>query len=110
MSEEKEKEVLNKIAEEVFRSGWLQRECYKLSTDKMLMDDLASELIMIILDYPNDKLISAYNKGEHLFYIKRIINNQWKSTTSPFWKKYRGIIELEIIDDILKDGDYEEEN
>lgn len=40
------------------------------------MDDLASELIMIILDYPNDKLISAYNKGEHLFYIKRIINNQ----------------------------------
>ena len=103
MEEDKHKQILNKIAEEVFRSGWLQSECYKLSSDKMLMDDLASEMVLIILEYPNDKMIEAYEKGQHQFLIKRIINNNWNSSTSPFYKKYRKYNDLEIIDDLLED-------
>jgi hypothetical protein len=57
--------------------------------DPELLDDLVQEILLIVLEYKSDKLEEAYNKGQHLFFIKRIINNQYNSTTSPFFKKYR---------------------
>ena len=103
MEKEEHINILNKIAEDLFTSGWLKKECYKLSSDKMLMDDFLQEMLLVILEYPNDKMIEAYNKGQHQFLIKRIINNNWNSSTSPFYKKYRKYNDLEIIDDLLED-------
>lgn len=68
------------------------------------MDDLMQEIALIILEYKNqDMLQSLYDRNEHYPFIKRIINNQYKSTTSPFWTKYRKhqVNQCEIIDDML---------
>ena len=68
------------------------------------MDDLMQEICLIILEYKNqDMLQSLYDRNEHYPFIKRIINNQYKSTTSPFWTKYRKhqVNQCEIIDDML---------
>ncbi len=58
--------------------------------DAMLQLDLMQEILLIILEFkPDSKLEEAYNKGQHLYFIKRIINNQYNSITSPFYKQYR---------------------
>ena len=48
------------------------------------------EVALIILEYkPESALDIAYAKNQHLPLIRKIITNQFKSTTSPFWAKYR---------------------
>jgi hypothetical protein len=68
----------------------------------MLADDLMQEIILIILEYkPESILDTAYASGSYLGLIRRIIYNQYKSCTSPFWKKYRknSRIESEYFDE-----------
>lgn len=74
----------------------------------MLCDDLVQEVALIILEAKDgSRLDEAISKGEHLPYIKRIINNQYCSTTSAFWRKYRqqAINEVEFEDEM--GGSYE---
>lgn len=98
---------MNKIVEEIVESGWLRKHCQSLSTDKDLMLDLEQEICLILLEYKKPNLImSAYSKGEHLYFIKRIISNQYNSSTSPFWKKYRSEQTLELMEEIYNDEDY----
>lgn len=97
-------DIRHKIAEEIYSNGWLETTCRGLcKSDPQLMEDLIQEILLIVLEFKLDsKLIEAYNKGQHLFFIKKIINNQYYSVTSPFYKKYRkfaSITQTELIDD-----------
>lgn len=90
------------IAEEIYLNGWLEKMCKMMcKNDSQLVDDLMQEILLIILEFkPDSKLDEAYNKGQHLYFIKRIINNQYNSTTSPFYTKYRkfsSITQQELI-------------
>ena len=96
--------INNTIVEEIYRNGWLEKHCRSACQSSDLMDDLMQEICLIILEYKNqDMLQSLYDRNEHYPFIKRIINNQYKSTTSPFWTKYRKhqVNQCEIIDDML---------
>lgn len=56
----------------------------------MLADDLVQEVLLIVLETkPDSALDTAISKGQHLPFIRRIITNQYNSTTSAFWSKYR---------------------
>ena len=97
-------DIRHKIAEEIYVSGWLETTCRGLcKSDPQLMEDLIQEILLIVLEFkPDSKLVEAYNKRQHLFFIKKIINNQYYSVTSPFYKKYRkfaSITQTELIDD-----------
>jgi len=94
-------EIINYI----FNSGWLAKNCYPLSSDKYLIDDLIQEIGLIILEYKGEGLLNAYNEGKHLAFIKQIIRYQYNSKTSPFWKIYRKNQTLELFDET-----YTEEN
>ncbi len=75
-----------------------------------MADDLIQEVALVILEYKDTALLeNLYGRKEHYRFIKRIICNYFKSTTSPFWYKYRKhtVNQVEIIDDMLPS--YEDE-
>lgn len=103
-------DIRHKIAEEIYVSGWLEKMCKLMcKDDAQLVDDLIQEILLIVLEFkPDSKLEEVYNKGQHLFFIKRIINNQYNSTTSPFYKKYRkfaSLTQTELTDENDKERD-----
>ena len=96
--------IRRKIAEEIVTSGWLEKQCRSVCHDASLVEDLQQEILLIVLEYkPESALDRAYGDGKHLALIRMIITNQWRSTTSPFWTKYRRFqaVQSEIIDDLL---------
>lgn len=69
-----------------------------------LQEDLKQEVILILCELPEDKLIKLHENGAMQFYTVRIILNQIRSKTSPFAKKYRRVYQefkdIEINDNI----------
>lgn len=53
------------------------------------MDDLTNEISLILLEKDAKLICDLAEKDELKFYIKRIVYNQYKSKTSPFYVKYR---------------------
>ena len=110
ITEEEHRKILINIASDVFKSGWMMEQLSKMSIDKMLMDDLCQDMLISIMEYPNDKMISAYQKGEHLYLIKKMISNQFCSNTSSFYYKYRkDVINVDVDDIIRKEDNRDEE-
>jgi hypothetical protein len=54
-----------------------------------LQEDLKSEVISVVCEWPEEKIIGLSERKELEFYVVRVILNQVKSRTSPFAKKYR---------------------
>lgn len=52
-------------------------------------DDLFQEIILILLQYDNKKLDTAYKKKQIKFLAARIICNQYYSVHSAFYKQYK---------------------
>ena len=103
--------IRHKIAEEVVRSGWLKIQCRSVCSNQSLVDDLMGEVLLIILEYkPQSALDSAYKENNHLALIRRVITNQWRSNTSPFYAKYRKhqVLQCEYNNSIAEIEDDEE--
>lgn len=54
-----------------------------------LGDDLFQEFILILLEYPEEKLKDVYDRGILDWFCSRILFNQSSSKTSPFYKQYK---------------------
>lgn len=106
-------ELRRRIAEDIVRTGWLKTQIGNICHDSSLADDLQQEVLLIVLEYkPESALDRAYQDGKHLGLIRRIITNQYRSTTSPFWTKYRKwqTLQVQINEETFEDEDYGEEN
>ena len=53
------------------------------------LSDLAQMVYLILLEYDEDKLADLWEHGQMQFFIARIIINQYRSTSSPFYKQIR---------------------
>lgn len=51
--------------------------------------DLSQMVYLILLEYDEDKLVDLWTNGQINFFIARIVINQYRSTSSPFYKLYR---------------------
>ncbi len=95
--------IRNKIVEDIYNTGWLEKHCRSVCFNGALAEDLMQEVALIILEYkPESALDIAYAKNQHLPLIRKIITNQFKSTTSPFWAKYRKHQHCEINEEITE--------
>ena len=52
-------------------------------------DDLLHDTILALYDSDKEKINKLIEKGELIFWIARIMINQYHSKTSPYFKKYR---------------------
>ena len=51
--------------------------------------DLAQMVYLILLEYDEDKLVDLWEHDQISFFIARIIINQYRSKSSPFYKQIR---------------------
>lgn len=63
--------------------------CRNLGVRQQYFDDLVQEVLMILLEMDYSKVEEMYKNKQLNFFLTRIIKNQYLSTTSPFYKKYR---------------------
>lgn len=81
--------MLNYIVEELCNEGLVEELCTNMGVSPLYKDDLIQEVYMILLEYREDKIIEMYEKKQLKFFIVRIIQNQYNSNNSPFYKKYK---------------------
>lgn len=86
----------NQIIEKLF-TGKNFNDCIQRMEPAHLRDDLKMEVIAIVCEWPDEKIIGLEERKELDFFVVRVIINQIQSSTSPFYKKFRQpVIELDI--------------
>lgn len=81
--------MLSKILIELEEENVLREMCTNMNVSPNDMDDFVQELYVILLEYNQDKIIELYNKKQLKYFIVGIIQRQYHSKTSPFYKKYK---------------------
>lgn len=79
----------NNIIGVLYASGELQRVCSSVCRDVKFVDDLTSEIILILLEKDPSTIQQLNESGALLAYVHGITKKQWCSTTSAFYRKYR---------------------
>jgi hypothetical protein len=97
----------NEIVEQLFTSKEFNDCINKMEPDH-LRDDLRAEVVLILLETEEKKLIEIHQGGGLKFYTVRIIMNLIQSKTSLFYKLYRQQV-VEITDKFIagEDQDFE---
>ena len=78
----------NLIIATLYQKGVIRDECQRFVPDKYLCDDLVNDVAIILMGKPSELIWNLFQKGEIVFYIRRIVKNQVFSSTSPFYKDY----------------------
>ena len=87
------------VVGQITTNKWLLKKCISI-VGSDLGEDLAQDITLILLEKPHDpKLLEAIEKGEHLFYIMRIIKNQGQSVNSKFYYQYKKHKTYELQDE-----------
>lgn len=68
---------------------------------KQYKDDLYQDLIIILYEYDNEKIVDAHNNNHFNALVTSIIIKQLWSSTSPFYIRYRKF--QDKSDDITKE-------
>lgn len=79
-------EIVNRLARERKVEEFI-RNTAKTSAPEL--DDLAQDVYLSLLDMEDEKITGLWERGELEFWIARIISNQYFSTSSPFYTKYK---------------------
>lgn len=79
----------NEIIAELYKSREFN-DCISKMEPEHLRDDLRSEVVLILLETPEDKIKQLHEQVNGLkYYTVRIILNLIQSKTSKFYKQYR---------------------
>ena len=79
-------EIIEKYAKEGKIKKFITNVC---KDNKLEQKDFEQDLYLILLETEEVKIVGLYERGELDYYINRIICNQIKSTSSPFYKMYK---------------------
>lgn len=79
----------NEIVEKILKSGMLHILLKNMCIPEEWQDDLLQELCIILLEYDNEKMNYMYDNKQLKFFCVRVIQSQYYSAHSPFFKKYK---------------------
>lgn len=85
------------IIELIYSDKAYKQVCRNIGS-KDLYEDLFHEVIINLLELPEEKIIEAKEKKYLKFLFVKIAHNSWNSKHSPFYRKYRHNEETESID------------
>ena len=89
--------IKTKIIEAIYKDPAYRNVCRNIAS-ATLFEDLFHEVIINLLDLPDEKIIEAKEKKYLKFLFVKIAHNSWNSKHSPFYRKYRHNDETESID------------
>lgn len=78
------------IIEQLF-TGKGFNDCIARMEPQHLRDDLKMEVITVVCEWPNEKVIALHEEGILVIYVVRVIINMLTNKYSPFCKKYRAL-------------------
>lgn len=102
--------MFNSIMTEVYETKLVKDIITNMKVSAIDYDDLEQEIYMILLEYNKQKIIELYNNNQLKYFIVGIVQRQYNSITSPFYKKYKkyySIIDANVInkDDLNEDDE-----
>lgn len=102
--------MFNSIMTEVYETKLVKDIITNMKVSAIDYDDLEQEIYMILLEYNKQKIIELYNNNQLKYFIVGIVQRQYNSITSPFYKKYKkyySIIDANVInkDDVNEDDE-----
>lgn len=56
-------------------------------------DDFVQEMYLTLMEYDNGRLNDIFGKGQIKYFAARVCLNNWNSSTSPFYTKYKKYLE-----------------
>lgn len=77
------------VVSKIYASGVIDELLKNMGVKENDADDLKQELAIILLEYNQEKLKMMYDKKQIKFFLVRVIQFQYFSKTSPFYKKYK---------------------
>ena len=85
------------IIEAIYKDPAYRNVCRNIASPA-LFEDLFHEVIINLLDMPDEKILEAKEKKYLKFLFVKIAHNSWNSKHSPFYRKYRHNDQTESID------------
>lgn len=92
------------VIDHILQDKYYDDVLLKYLTNKDERDEFRQELWLILLEMPEEKLIHYYDSKILKYIYIGIINNQIKSSTSPWHKKFRNVV-LEYNGNTLEPDD-----
>lgn len=84
--------MTNREILDIYLNDGTLRTCVECQFAKMknkeFMEDFYNDMILLVLEYDNDKLNDVHNKGHFNAWATRIIINNLFSTTSSYFRTY----------------------
>lgn len=77
------------IIKEIAKDPEYQRACKKIAANSYLADELYQEVMLVLLEYPEEKILKIYEEKRIKWFVISILVKMCHSTTSPFFKKIR---------------------
>jgi DNA-directed RNA polymerase specialized sigma24 family protein len=87
---------------QLYDSGELRKACLSIGGTQWA-DDLLQEVLLVLFEKPEAKIVEAYTAGYLRFYVVRIIMNFYSSKTTGFYSKYRHLDETAPLDFDIED-------
>jgi hypothetical protein len=87
--------MFNKIIIELYEQKVIKNIINNMNISSRYADDLEQEIYTILLEYDNDKIIELYNKKQLKYFIIGVIQRQYFSNNSPFYKVYKKYYNME---------------
>ena len=104
--------MFNRIMTEVYETDMVKDIIRNMKVSTSDAEDLEQEIYMILLEYNMDKIIEMYQNKQLKFFIVGVVQRQYNSKTSPFYKKYKkyySIVDENTINSVEVTDEYDEE-
>lgn len=102
--------MFNTIITELYEKETVKNIIRNMKVSMLDADDLEQEIYMILLEYNKEKIIELYKNKQLKYFIVGIIQRQYNSKTSPFYKKYKKyytLVDENVINSVEIIDEYE---
>ena len=82
----------NDIVDELAREKVVETMCVNIartSIKNQSLEDLAQMMYLILLTYDEGKIVAMYESGELRFFIASVLQNQYNSRNSSYYRNHR---------------------
>lgn len=96
----------NEVLDELYKSKLVKELMNNMGVRRQDFNDLEQEIYIILLEYDEEKVLQMSKKKQLKWFIIKLIQNQYFSSNSPFYKNYKKYYRL--VDGNVMNGGMEE--